>query len=296
MDIVAPSAGELDDALRNLQQAGERPYYEDVRDQNARDAYYADVEITADSAGNYRILCAHLSATHKVTLDYQPLRYVYPWVDLHPDLLLRSIYSGKSLDPEDTIRNDYAIQMKRLRLARSLDTMQESDSGGIGPVAELIEESLPYNCEHVVPQSWFRKAQPMRGDLHHLFTCEVGCNSFRGNSPYFDFPDFWRVVRSECGKREPEGFEPFDGKGTVARATLYFLLRYPGELDAVPREYVYERIETLVAWHSSKPPTLHERHRNAAIFEQQGNRNPLIDHPEWASRIEFLGGLGRSVT
>jgi endonuclease G, mitochondrial len=31
----------------------------------------------------------------------------------------------------------------------------------------------------------------------------------------------------------------------------------------------------------------YERHRNAAIFERQGNRNPLIDHPEWAQHLAF---------
>ncbi len=25
----------------------------------------------------------------------------------------------------------------------------------------------------------------------------------------------------------------------------------------------------------------------AEIFERQGNRNPLIDHPDWASRVAF---------
>ena len=53
---------------------------------------------------------------------------------------------------------------------------------------DLLEASAPYNCEHVVPQSWFSKKEPMRGDLHHLFACESRCNSFRGNHAYFDFP------------------------------------------------------------------------------------------------------------
>jgi endonuclease G, mitochondrial len=33
----------------------------------------------------------------------------------------------------------------------------------------------------------------------------------------------------------------------------------------------------------------YERHRKAAIFERQGDRNPLVDGPEWASRIDFDG-------
>ena len=42
----------------------------------------------------------------------------------------------------------------------------------------------------MVPQSWFEKHEPMRGDLHHLFACESRCNGFRGNTPFADFPDF----------------------------------------------------------------------------------------------------------
>ena len=86
------------------------------------------------------------------------------------------------------------------------------------------------NCEHVVPQSWFDKAEPMRSDLHHLFACEPGCNSFRGNVPYWQFPSDEEVERYLCGRRETGKFEPEHGKGPVARATLYFLVRYPGEI------------------------------------------------------------------
>lgn len=43
----------------------------------------------------------------------------------------------------------------------------------------------------------------------------------------------------------------------------------------------------LLQWHESEPVTEYERHRNAAVFERQGNRNPLIDHPPWGPRIRF---------
>ena len=78
---------------------------------------------------------------------------------------------------------------------------------------DALEAALPYNCEHVVPQSWFGKHEPMRGDLHHLFTCESGCNSFRGNFPYIDFPDAEEALREACGHREADGFEPAAGQG-----------------------------------------------------------------------------------
>jgi endonuclease G len=35
---------------------------------------------------------------------------------------------------------------------------------------------------------------------------------------------------------------------------------------------------------------VYERHRNVAGAELQGNRNPMIDHPEWAERLDFGEG------
>ena len=128
----------------------------------------------------------------------------------------------------------------------------------------------------------------MRGDLHHLFACEPGCNSFRGNIPYFDFPDFEEALRDECGKRDGTKFEPSAAKGIVARATLYFLLRYPGNIS---KSYDAKRLTTLLSWHNTHEVSEYELHRNVAIFAAQGNRNPFIDHPEWADDIDLKLGL-----
>jgi endonuclease I len=117
-------------------------------------------------------------------------------------------------------------------------------------VEDRVEALLPYNCEHVVPQSWFGKAEPMRGDLHHLLACEPRCNSFRGNTPYrefADFPNLDEVVRSDCGKTEGNGFEPAHGKGAAARAVCYFLLRYPDTIS--PTELPPDRLPVLLSWH-----------------------------------------------
>jgi endonuclease G len=206
---------------------------------------------------------------------------LYPWVDLHPDLKLHTIYSDSVIEPASIILEDFRVEAERIaRLAAA------------GPEAiDALEAELAFNCEHVVPQSWFAKAEPMRGDLHHLFACEPRCNSFRGNTPYFDFADFpdLEVIRDDCGRREQGRFEPQAGKGPVARATLYFLLRYPDRVD--PSELPIERLNVLLDWHEQFSVGDYERHRNAAVFARQGNRNPLVDHPEWASDTDFTHGL-----
>jgi Endonuclease I len=42
-------------------------------------------------------------------------------------------------------------------------------------------------------------------------------------------------------------------------------------------------------WHREyeEPVTTHERHRNAAAFDLQQNRNPLVDLPELAVKADF---------
>ena len=169
----------------------------------------------------------------------------------------------------------------------SLENEEEDD-----PLDLALEAGAPFNCEHVVPQSWFGKRQPMRGDLHHLFTCEPSCNSFRSNIPYFDFDPLLEVERQECGRREGDKFEPEFNHGVVARATLYFLLRYPKKIGDEARELQKARLGILTDWHKRDPVDRYELHRNAAIFAAQGNRNPLIDFPELAERIDFDKGFG----
>ncbi|MEU3554246.1 endonuclease [Streptomyces fragilis] len=274
-------------ALVNLRLGDERDYYDADGDRRARDAYYAPLGAVADGGALRRALSSLLEDTHDRRPAYQPARMVYPWVDLRPDRRLRSVYSGKSFDAEEFIRADVAAEA--VRLTGLQDFLLRESTAGPGELAselDALEAASPFNCEHVVPQSWFAKREPMRGDLHHLFACEAGCNSFRGNIPYQDFPDFEEVVREDCGLREAGGFEPSHGKGAVARATLYFLLRYPG-LVGESGEFPRSRLPVLLAWHEREPVDEYERHRNAAVAEIQGNRNPLTDHPEWAREIDF---------
>ncbi|MFJ8053232.1 endonuclease [Streptomyces luteogriseus] len=288
-DIVSAVEKDIDAALTNHRLAQERPYYDRQADSAARDAYYANVR-TDDGDVLRRTLTELLTRTHAPQPRYKPMRLVYPWVDLHENGRLCSIYSGKEFSAEELIRADAAVEEARLDRVQEL-LLHERTAGPAEFEAEfdVLEASMPFNCEHVVPQSWFAKKEPMRGDLHHLFACEVGCNSFRGNFPYVDFPDFEEAIRGACGKRENVGFEPEKGKGVVARATLYFLIRYPGQVGDVAREFPQDRLPLLLQWHESEQVTEYERHRNAAAAELQGNRNPLIDHPEWARTIDFSG-------
>jgi endonuclease I len=284
---------ELIATLRDLERSRRRPYYEKRKDGEERERYYDGIDVDElDERQLYRRLSRLVNETHVRRPAYKPSRLVYPWVDLHSDRQLRSIYSGKTFDPEEFIREDFAMEQRRAERLREL-VLTEAFAGTDRLLAEeaAMEAAFPFNCEHVVPQSWFEKREPMRGDLHHLFACEWGCNSFRGNTPYFEFADFEEAIRDDCGKREENRFEPASGKGTAARAVMYFLLRYPKVVASNAREFETDRLSTLLDWHKSDRVDDYGRHRNQAIFELQGNRNPLIDHPDWAGRIALRLGL-----
>ncbi|MCY9517845.1 endonuclease [Paenibacillus apiarius] len=272
----------------------ERPYYNEDKDRVAMVDYYRSVNLQASNGSElYQTLHRLLLDTHTTILSYRRSRSeLYSWIDLRENGALRSLYSGKDLDAERLIREDHRFEQQKTKLFTSLSRSEFVDEEEL---LHMLEERFQFNIEHVVPQSWFNRLSPMVGDLHHLFVCESECNSFRGNIPYYDFADYnpeayTETIRTKCGKRGGNSkFEPESGKGEAARAVLYFLLRYPGKIknDLVSKV----NWELLLTWHHAHPVTLHEKHRNQAIYEAQGNRNPLIDFPECADNINFSLGL-----
>ena len=212
-------------ALAELAAAEEKPYLDDDADREAATGFYGDVDPEQDGA-----LAQLVEHTHRDRLRYSPAKELYPWVDLQPDRMVRSIYTQEEFDPKELIEEAARIHERR----EALRVTAASEAA--------VEELEPYNCEHVVCQSWFDHAEPMRGDLHHLFACERKCNSFRGNAPYTDFPDYLEVVRESCGKKETATFEPAAGKGGGGAGNLLLpaplsrgaALRRRGDRGAAP--------------------------------------------------------------
>jgi endonuclease G, mitochondrial len=265
-------------------------YYDEEQDLQDRDGYYSGVNLNASGDDLYRSLSKLVAKTHKKKLSYSPSKHLYPWVDLREDGELISIYSGASFSVEEFIQHDENAEAARRSELESIMALESFATDDLAGIMDALEASHPYNCEHVVPQSWFNKREPMRGDLHHLFSCEVRCNSFRGNLPFTEFG--LEKVMEDCGESIGGKFEPLGGKSAVARATLYFLLRYPGEINNKQNEYTADSLGTLLSW-AQQPVSEYEKHRNQAIFEKQGNRNPLIDFPELVDKINFRLGLGK---
>ncbi|NHM33655.1 endonuclease I family protein [Neobacillus terrae] len=252
-------------AKASLYAASEQNYYDEINDEKSKEAYYHQICFEDNDLAD--TLHRLLLDTHTHPLPYSPHRYVYPWVDIQENRQLKSLYSGQEMDPLRVIEADLKL----------LAIMEKGE-------ASLLSQEMKFNCEHVVPQSWFQKKEPMRGDLHHLFACDPSCNSSRGNSPYYDFPSYspsGLSLRTGCGLAEDGKFEPEYGKGIAARAVFYFYIRYKGIVSIEDKM----DLNTLKKWHTEYPVSLYEKHRNAAIYELQGNRNPFIDFPNLVAGI-----------
>lgn len=267
-------------------------YYNEDEDKLLINEYYKNINFEAsDSNELFFTLNSLITKTHVNQFSYKESRYehLYPLVDLRPDGELRSIYSNNSINAEQIILEDFQIEKMYQQAYDNLskDRILLNDMTKYRTL-EILERDYKFNCEHVVPQAWFNSAYPMKSDLHHLFVCESKCNSYRSNYPYYDFIEYdpnnnLEGIEKSCGMAEDKKFELESSKGAVARATLYFLLRYPKILDEADEKY----INLLLQWHNEFPISIYERHRNKTIFEAQGNRNPLIDLPDKSSKINF---------
>lgn len=290
---VKTSLGDLEYNKERLED--EKKYYDWEKDQLIILNYYEAIHFNESSKDElFMQLNQLVTKTHVNRLAYnsKTRNYLYSIVDLQIDGNLKSIYSGKEKTPEQVMKEDYETEQKRKEAYDRLLKSNPKNEVKIQEAIATIESEHMYNCEHVVPQSWFDKHNPMRGDLHHLFTCEKECNSLRSNHPYHDFVDYSpemkaKVIKTQCGKYENSKFEPESGKGEVARATLYFILRYPQEIS----RYSSKELELLFKWHTDHKVSTYEKHRNKAIFDIQKNRNPLIDFPQFSDRIDFTLGL-----
>ena len=166
-------------------------------------------------------------------------------------------------------------------------------------------------------------------DCHHLRLCDIGYNSDRGNAPFNDCPGCTeRTTTINNGFGGPGQSNWFDGSGTgnnfevwdhrkgdIARSMLYMDLRYEGGMHpfrmfSEPNLELTDMVaqiqttgtnttgtaylglrQTLLDWHAADPVDDEERARNEVVYRYQGNRNPFVDHPEWADCI-YNGNCG----
>ena len=158
-----------------------------------------------------------------------------------------------------------------------------------------------YNREHSWPQSWFNNDGIARTDLHHIFPVDGWVNNKRANFAFGEVGSAsWTSQNgSKLGSCKTPGFsgtvfEPIDEyKGDFARAIMYMSVRYYTEdgswssSDMTTKSEIQPwAIDLLLRWNEQDPVSDKEKERNEAIYyDYQYNRNPFVDHPEYARMI-----------
>ena len=155
------------------------------------------------------------------------------------------------------------------------------------------------NREHVWPQSHFgasveRQTSPF-SDAHHVRPCDSSLNSSRGNS-YFD--ELSKGTTDDFGNMWSGGiFYPSEAyRGDAARICFYVAARYTNLsfVDDASSGDTGQNLEmgnlsALLKWNEEYGVSASEIRRNNAVAAIQNNRNPFIDHPEFA---EYIWGDG----
>jgi endonuclease I len=158
-----------------------------------------------------------------------------------------------------------------------------------------------YNREHSWPQSWFGNDAMAKSDLHHLFPTDGFVNNKRSNYAFGEVRSASWTSRngSKLGTCKTSGFsgtvfEPINAyKGDFARALMYMSVRYYTEdaswstSDMTTKSEIKPwAIQMLMRWNEQDPVSQKEINRNNVIYSSyQHNRNPFIDHPEYARMI-----------
>jgi len=205
-------------------------------------------------------------------------------------------YTSSSTDVWDIIKEtdrdpNNAANIILIYSGLSVNAAQEYNSGA------------GWTREHVWAKSRgdFGTALGPGTDLHHLRPENDVVNSIRSNYYFGEggSPVMYNSTATGCFKNSlTYTFEPRDAvKGDVARMIMYMAVRYEGENgepDLEMTESIYGDSDkqplmgvksVLMRWNLEDLPDDFERNRNEVVYKYQGNRNPFIDHPEYATAI-----------
>ncbi len=165
-----------------------------------------------------------------------------------------------------------------------------------------------YNREHMIPQSVFKELSPMVADAHFITATDGKVNGMRSNYPHgmVGTTTYTSQNGSKLGSGLNSGysagysgtvFEPINAfKGDIARMYFYFATRYENVITTWGISYAMFNgtsnqvftptfLSILLTWNTQDPVSASEIARNNAIYARQNNRNPFIDHPEYANLI-----------
>ncbi len=235
--------------------------------------YYSAVQSEIDAGSDVSILRQRISET--LASGHRQLTYSQVWTAL-------------TETDEDPANSDNVILFYSNRsLAKA--------SNGSGSASSNPDN---WNREHSWPKShgFSGTSNEAYTDIQHLRATDISVNGSRASLD-FDYSDA-PLAEAPENRVDGDSFEPRDAiKGDVARMMMYMDVRYEGSsADITPDLMLVNRLTSgdeaalgklcvLLEWHNNDPVDNAELTRQNTIYEYQGNRNPFVDHPDWAALL-----------
>ena len=186
-----------------------------------------------------------------------------------------------------------------------------SISGG-GSCGSYKDEGDCYNREHSIPKSWWGGSpdkSSQGSDVYIVVPSDGYVNNRRSNmcmgevsSPtYTSANSYSKIGSNTFSGHSGTVFEPNDEwKGDFARIHMYALVKWSGwSWQSGDGSAIFSGSEStnygfttyaknlFKKWHDNDQPSTYEQKKNNAAQNVQGNRNPFVDHPEYADYIFF---------
>jgi len=232
----------------------------------AQTSYYNDVNLNLSGQNLLNELADLTTNTHTNFLSYTPgVWTALQSADLNPNDNSEVLLIYGSNDSDSNINNDR--------------TRGVNDNGG---------NTDDWNREHVFPRSLGNPNLGSTGpgsDAHHIRPADVSTNSSRSNRKFAD-------GSGNSGTTANGYWYPGDEwKGDVARMMMYMYARYGNRClpSAVGIGNTLasdsNMIDLFLNWNVEDPVSEFEVQRNNSIENTQGNRNPFIDNPSFATDI-----------
>ncbi|EIA07806.1 endonuclease [Flavobacterium frigoris] len=144
-----------------------------------------------------------------------------------------------------------------------------------------------WNREHVFAKSLGNPNLGTTGpgsDAHHLRASDITLNATRNNYPFGAGSGNATLVNGAYW------YPGDEWKGDVARMIMYMHLRYgdqcvPSAVAVSSQNYSADMADIFLQWNVEDPVSQVEINRNTILEGVQGNRNPFIDNPAFATTI-----------
>ena len=136
-----------------------------------------------------------------------------------------------------------------------------------------VSEGETFNTEHIYPQSYLGDNAEAKNDMHHMRVADIDINSLRLNYPFTEGSGDYELINGNSW------YPGDEWKGDVARMVMYVHLKYGEPFSDVGN------LEMFLRWNVEDPVSAFEMQRQEVIEGAQGNRNPFIDNPFFATLI-----------